>query len=147
MERAKMFDIVKVHYTGTLNDGTVFDSSEGRDPLQFVLGEDMLLAGFEQAVMGMVPGEAKNIKIASDQAYGPHNKDMVVDFKKSQFPPNIDPQVGYTIEIKDDAGEVIPAQIVNVTGDTVTLDANHPLAGQDLNFNIKLLEIVGQHQH
>lgn len=141
MQKAGLFDSVKVHYVGTLDDGTVFDSSLEREPLEFVVGEGMLLQAFEQGVLGMELGETKVIKIAAENAYGPYHKEYVADFNRSQFPPEVEPKIGYRIEIKDDNGDVIPAIITAINGDTVTLDANHPLAGRDITFKLQLISV------
>jgi len=141
MSQAKKGDRVKVNYTGTLEDGTEFDSSAGREPLEFTIGEGMLIPGFENAVEGMAEGDKKEVKIPADEAYGPHIKDLVADFERSQFPPDIDPQVGVQLQIEQDNGGTTIVRVVGVTDSTVTLDANHPLAGKDLTFNIELVDI------
>jgi peptidylprolyl isomerase len=142
MARAKNGDTVTVHYTGKLEDGTVFDSSVSRDPLQFTLGEGVLIPGFEQAVLGMSPGESKTAEVSADQAYGPHREEMVVDIDRQEFPPHFKPEVGQQLQIPQSDGRVTRLAVTAVSEQNVTLDANHPLAGRDLTFDIQLLEIV-----
>jgi peptidylprolyl isomerase len=141
MSEAKNGDIVKVHYTGTLEDGTVFDSSKERDPLQFTLGKGQLIKGFEEAVIGMSVGETKSVSIPSDEAYGSHREDLLLKFNKSDFPPDIEPKGGLVINLVSPDGRNLLATITEMSGDSVTLDANHPLAGKDLTFNIDLVEV------
>jgi peptidylprolyl isomerase len=141
MSEAKNGDTVKVHYTGTLEDGTVFDSSKERDPLQFTLGKGQLIKGFEEAVIGMSVGETKALRIPSDEAYGSHREDLLLKFNKSDFPPDIEPKEGIVINLVSPDGRNLLATITEISGDSITLDANHPLAGKDLTFNIDLVEI------
>lgn len=142
MSQAKKGDNVKVHYSGKLEDGTEFDTSAGSDPLEFTIGEGMLIPGFENAVEGMAPGESKTITIPAEEAYGPYIKELVADFDKSQFPPDINPEVGAQLQIEQENEGRTLVRVINVTGDKVTLDANHPLAGKDLIFHIELVEIA-----
>jgi peptidylprolyl isomerase len=142
MVQAKVGDTVKVHYTGKLDDGTIFDSSIDHDPLQFTLGEGSVIPGFEQAVIGMVPGDAKTQFIPLDQAYGPYMEEMSVTVDRQQMPTDIAPEVGQQLQIQQPTGQVIPVVITEISEATVTLDANHPLAGEDLTFEIQLVEIV-----
>jgi len=142
MAQAKNGDTVTVHYTGKLEDGTVFDSSVNRDPLQFTLGEDLLIPGFEQAVLGMSAGESKTAKVSADQAYGPHREEMVVEIDRQEFPPHFQPEVGQQLQIPQSDGRTTQLIVTDVSEQKVTLDANHPLAGRDLIFDIQLLEIV-----
>lgn len=142
MVQAKYGDTVKVHYTGKLEDGTVFDSSTGGDPLQFTIGDGNIIPGFEQAVMGMMPGDSKTEMIPTDQAYGPHMEEMVVVVERQQMPADLAPEVGQQLQIQQATGEVIPVIVTDISDSTVTLDANHPLAGEDLTFEIELVEIV-----
>jgi peptidylprolyl isomerase len=132
---------VKVHYTGKLNDGTVFDSSENREPLEFVLGEGNMIQGFDAAVEGMELGSQKSVVIPSVEAYGDKRDDMMVDIPIDQVPADIKPEVGMDLSIQNQEGQPMPVKVVNVDDKKITLDANHPLAGQDLNFDIKLVEI------
>ncbi len=142
MEQAKNGDQVKVHYTGKLNDGTVFDSSEGREPLEFTLGEGQVIPGFESAVVGMEKGENKTTNIPSEEAYGPHYQEMVLVVPRSQFPPDVNPQVGDQLQLRQPNGQSFNVNVTDITPDSVTLDANHPLAGKDLTFDIRLVEIT-----
>ena len=142
MTQAKQGDMVKVHYTGKLDDGTVFDSSVDRDPLEFVLGEGQLIAGFEQAVLGMAPGESKTEKIPADEAYGPHREEMVVEVERQQLPDNIPLDVGRQLQIQQAPNQIIPVVITAISESKVTLDANPPLAGKDLIFEIELVGIA-----
>jgi peptidylprolyl isomerase len=142
MGEAKSGDTVRVHYTGKLNDGTVFDSSFERDPLQFTLGEGQIIPGFEQAVIGMNPGETRTTTVPSEQAYGPRREEMVLVTDRDQLPDNFEPQAGQQLQILQADGRAVVVKVNEVTESKVTLDANHPLAGQDLTFEIKLLDIV-----
>ena len=141
MEQAKQGDNIKVHYEGTLDDGTVFDSSEGHDPLEFTIGEGRVIPGFEQMVVGMSEGESKTEKIPTDQAYGPYNAEHVIEVERNAVPPEIEIEVGQQLGMKNTDGRVIQVTVTEVTEGKVTLDANHPLAGQDLTFSIKLVAI------
>jgi peptidylprolyl isomerase len=141
MVEAKNGDTVTVHYTGRLKDGTVFDSSANRDPLEFTLGEGLLIPGFEQAVLGMSPGESKTAEVSADQAYGPHREEMVVEIDRQEFPPHFQPEVGQQLQIPQSEGQVARLIVTAVSEQKVTLDANHPLAGRDLTFDIQLVEI------
>jgi FKBP-type peptidyl-prolyl cis-trans isomerase 2 len=141
MAQAKPGDTVKIHYTGRLEDGTVFDSSANREPLEFTLDGGQVIPGFEQAVVGMTPGESKTEKIPMDQAYGPHRPEMVLEVSRQQMPPELQPEVGQQLQVQQPDGQTIPVFVTEVTESTVTLDANHPLAGEDLTFDIELVEI------
>lgn len=142
MTQAKKGDTVKVHYTGALDDGTVFDSSNGRDPLEFTVGEGAVIQGLEEAVEGMSPGEEKTVKVGADRAYGPHHEEMVVDVERKRIPSDIKPEVGLKLQISREDGKISPVTVTGVTEEKVTLDANHPLAGKDLTFEIKLLDVA-----
>jgi len=142
MAQAKSGDTVKVHYTGKLDDGTIFDSSQDRDPLEFKIGEGQIIPGFEQAVVGMNPGENKTATIPVDEAYGPRRDEMVMDVEKEQFPEHITPEVGQKLQMKRSDGQIIMVTITDISEAKVTLDANHPLAGKDLTFDIQLVEIA-----
>jgi peptidylprolyl isomerase len=133
---------VKVDYTGRLNDGTVFDSSEGREPLEFTLGEGQVIPGFDQGVMGMETGETKTITIPSEDAYGPHQEDLVAEIDKESFPPDMELSVGDMLRLQQPDGTSIAATVAEIKDGSVVLDANHPLAGQDLTFDVKLVEIA-----
>lgn len=141
MQQVQKGDTVQVHYHGTLSDGSTFDSSEGREPLQFVAGTSQVIKGFDDAVMGMTAGEKKKVNIPVHEAYGPKNDDMIMEHPRTDFPPEIDPQVGMELQMGDDAGNIFPVLIIDVKEDTVVLDANHPLAGEDLIFEIELVAI------
>tara|TARA_R110002096_G_scaffold86990_3_gene199790 strand:- start:17189 stop:17617 length:429 start_codon:yes stop_codon:yes gene_type:complete len=135
-------DTVKVHYTGQLEDGSVFDSSVQREPLEFTLGQGQLIPGFEKAVVGLKVGDSTTANIPSAEAYGDPNPQMIIEVEKSQLPADLEPEVGVQLQLNQPDGQVIPVQITNVEGDNVTIDANHPLAGKDLTFNIELVEIA-----
>jgi peptidylprolyl isomerase len=141
MAQAKDGDTVKIHYTGTLDDGTVFDSSEGREPLQFTLGSGQVIAGFEEAVRGMDSGEKKKVTIPADKAYGQRNEEMIIQAPRDQVPPDINPEVGQQLQMAGPDGQTIIVQVTEVTDDHITLDANPPLAGKDLTFDIELVGI------
>jgi len=142
MAKAKEGDTVKVHYTGKLEDGTVFDSSVDRDPLQFTIGEGRIIAGFEEAVVGMSPGESKTVEVPAEKAYGPHLEEMVQVVDRDQFPENLEPKVGDHLQIRVAGDQIVVVRVTDVSESSVTLDANHPLAGKDLTFDIELVEIV-----
>lgn len=141
MSTIKDGDTVSVHYTGTLASGEVFDSSVERDPLKFTLGKGQLIPGFEQAIMGLSVGEKATTNIPSLEAYGEHNPEMVIEVPVNQLPPELDAQVGMQLQLNQPDGQAIPVQITQIEGETVTIDANHPLAGKDLNFDIEVVEI------
>lgn len=144
MQQAKSGDTVKVHYHGRLTDGTTFDSSEGRDPLEFKVGSGSVIRGFDDGVAGMSVGDKKTVHIPADDAYGQKDAGMVVEFPKANFPPDLKPEVGMQLQMTNGSGQVIPVVIQEVGEDTVMLDANHPLAGQDLIFDIELVDISGR---
>ena len=138
MSQVKNGDTVKVHYTGTLADGTVFDSSLEREPLEFTLGEGQLIPGFEKTVLGMSAGESRTVTIPAEEAYGPYREEMVLEVPRTQLPADMQPQVGMQLQVGEEQGEGMLVQITQVTDTNITLDANHPLAGKDLTFNIQL---------
>lgn len=140
MARAKEGDTVRVHYTGKLDDGSVFDSSQGRDPLEFTLGGGQVIPGFEQAILGMQPGESKTVTIESDEAYGPRREELTLQVGRSQLPPEMEPEVGQRLQMQQGEQTVV-VMITGVDAESVTLDANHPLAGQDLTFELELVEV------
>ncbi len=142
MVQVKAGDTVRVHYSGFLDDGTVFDSSLEREPFEFTLGQGMVIPGFEDAVVGMDVGDTKTVNIPTDQAYGPYRDELLVAVERSQVPPNIEPDVGVELQIRTPEGTVTNVTITEMDENSITLDANHPLAGQDLIFEIKLVEIV-----
>ncbi|MDX1629602.1 MAG: peptidylprolyl isomerase [Fulvivirga sp.] len=141
MSEAKKGDKVKVHYTGKLKDGTVFDTSENREPLEFELGAGMMIAGFDSAVSGMKVGDKKTADIPVDQAYGEKRDEMVVEVPKKQLPEDLDPEVGQQLAMQQPNGQSIPVVVTKVEDETIEIDANHPLAGKDLVFDIELVEI------
>ncbi|MDZ7714987.1 MAG: peptidylprolyl isomerase [Balneolaceae bacterium] len=143
MPQVKDGDTVKVHYTGKLGDGTVFDTSREREePLEFTLGQGQLIPGFEKAVVGMDVGDSTSVDIPSDEAYGERRDDLEIEVPKAELPDNVDPQVGMQLQMQQQQnGQAIPVQITDVGEENVTLDANHPLAGKDLTFDIELVEI------
>ncbi|MBW4604932.1 MAG: peptidylprolyl isomerase [Calothrix sp. FI2-JRJ7] len=141
MGQAKVGDTVTVHYTGKLTDGTVFDSSSGGDPLEFTIGTGQLIPGFEDAVVGMNAGDSKTTHIPVDQAYGTYRDDMVIEVDREQMPPELEPEIGQQLQLQQPTGQVIPVVITEISDSTITLDANHPLAGEDLVFDIELVGI------
>jgi len=141
MAEAKSGDTVSIHYTGRLEDGTVFDTSENRDPLEFTLGEGNVIPGFENAVQGMEEGESKTAKIPSDDAYGQRRDDLVLSVSKEQLPSDLDPEVGQRLQMQAGDGQTFQVVISEVEEASVEVDANHPLAGEDLTFDIELVEI------
>ncbi len=142
MACAKNGDTVKIHYTGKLQDGTLFDTSKDREPLQFTIGKSRIIAGFEQAVIGMNTGESKTVTIPVDQAYGAHKPEMVVTVDKKELPAGLNPVLGQQLQVSQDENNSIVVSVTNITETHVTLDANHPLAGKDLVFDINLVEIL-----
>lgn len=141
MTTANSGDTVRIHYTGTLDDGSTFDSSEGRDPLEFELGAGRVIPGFDRAVTGMTVGEEKTVEIPAADAYGSHNPDGIQQFPKDKIPDNVPLDPGTRLQLQGPQGP-ITVTVTNVSEDYVTLDANHPLAGKDLTFTIELVEIV-----
>jgi peptidylprolyl isomerase len=141
MTTAKRGDTVKVHYTGKLDDGTVFDASRDRDSLEFKVGEGQVILGFESSVEGMSVGETKTVTIPCESAYGPRREEMVAEVSRVELPENIDLELGRQLQIPGEDGQLIILTIVGLTDETVTLDSNHPLAGKDLTFDIELVEI------
>lgn len=142
MSQAKAGDTVKVHYTGKLDDGTIFDSSKNRDPLEFKIGDGKIIPGFEKAVTGMAVDEEKTIKLMPEEAYGPHRAELIAKVPKKEIPENLVLQIGQQLKINQKDNPPIIATIVAVTDAEVTLDANHPLAGKDLTFELKLVKIA-----
>ena len=141
MAAAKKGDNVKIHYKGTLQDGTVFDSSEGREPLGFTLGGGQVIPGFDEAVMGMSEGESKNVTIPVDKAYGPRNDELVLPVPLSQVPADLKPEVGQQLQMGGPNGQPVMVKIVDITDEHIMLDANPPLAGEDLIFDLELVAI------
>ena len=142
MDQAKDKDKVKVHYTGKLEDGTVFDSSIEREPLEFTVGENQVIKGFDKGVVGMEIGDSKTLTIAPEDAYGLTREDMIVEVNKNQIPKDVDPSIGQKLKIQQPPnGEAVPVTIIGVAEDTVTIDANHPFDGKTLVFDVELVEI------
>lgn len=141
MSPANDGNTVKVHYTGKLEDGTVFDSSEGRDPLEVKLGDNAVIPGFEKGLVGMETGDKKTITIPSEDAYGPHRDDLIVEANQSDFPENITPEIGLQLQIQKSDGQKLLVTIVKIEDDKVALDANHPLAGKTLTFDVEMIEM------
>lgn len=142
MAQAKKGDKVLVHYTGTYDDGTVFDSSVERGPLEVTIGTGMVIPGFDRALLDMEPGQKKNVNIPVDEAYGPRAEELIAEIKREQIPADIPLEIGQQLQLSlADGGEAI-VLIVDLTDTTVTLDANHPMAGLDLNFELELVEIL-----
>jgi len=141
MTQAKNGDNVQVHYTGTLEDGTVFDTSRSRSPLQFTLGEGRLIPGLEEAVTGMNRGDAKKVTIPPDKAYGQQRDELIVNMDRTQLPADVQPVVGQRLEITQANDQNVLVTVTDVTDSSITLDANHPLAGKALVFELELMEI------
>jgi peptidylprolyl isomerase len=142
MDTVERGDTVKVHYTGRLVNGMVFDCTTGSSPLIFIIGEGELIPGFEEAVMGMKIGESKKVKVSADKAYGPYHKDLAMVLNHDQLPEDFEPEVGARLEMPHEMGCPIIYTVTEVSESTVTLDANHILAGKDLIFEIQLMEIL-----
>jgi peptidylprolyl isomerase len=142
MQKPQAGDTVRVHYTGTLEDGTQFDSSRGADPLEFAMGQGQLIAGFEMAVAGLAPGESVTVTLAPEEAYGESDAEMVQEVPRRMMPEGVELEPGMVLQGQSDEGQVDNFTIVSLTEETVTLDANHPLAGKTLTFDIELVEIV-----
>ncbi len=142
MVQAKTGDNVKIHYKGSLDDGTIFDSSEDSEPLEFTIGASQVIPGFEEAVIGMSAGEKKTFKIPADKAYGQRNEALVKSIDRANFAPGIELEIGLRMRLTMANDESIIVQITGLDDTSVTLDANHPLAGKDLTFDITLVEIA-----
>ncbi len=142
MSEAKTGDTVRIHYTGTLSDGSTFDSSQGRDPLEFQLGTGQVIPGFDKAVTGMTVGEAQKVEIPADDAYGPHDPANQQPFPRDKVPDGTPLDIGTRLQTSGPEGQPIMVTVAEVTDEHVVLDANHPLAGKDLTFEIELVEIV-----
>lgn len=142
MVPAKDGDTVRIHYTGKLQDGTVFDSSAGREPLSFTIGSGQVIPGFEEAVIGMAENETKNVTIPVDRAYGPRNEELLINVPRNQVPPDIHPEKGQRLQIQGPGNQPVLVVVTEVTDEYIVLDANPPLAGEDLIFDIELVEIA-----
>ncbi|HEX8315317.1 MAG TPA: peptidylprolyl isomerase [Flavisolibacter sp.] len=144
MQQAKDGDKVKVHYHGRLRTGETFDSSEGRDPLEFTVGAGQMIKGFDDGVKGMQVGDKKTVEIGAEEAYGQRETENLIEFPNDQFPPNMNPEVGMQLMLSNDQGQQFPVVVTEVKESSVVLDANHPLAGQDLIFDIEMMDIQSQ---
>jgi peptidylprolyl isomerase len=142
MTQAKQGNTVKIHYTGKLTNNTVFDSSRKRDPFEFIIGSGQVIAGFEEGALGMRVGETKTIKIPCAKAYGPKNQDLIAIVARGHLPKDLEPQIGQRLGIYNENGQKIPVVITEITEKDVTVDGNHPLAGEDLIFELELVEIL-----
>lgn len=142
MTAAKMGDVVRINYTGRLTDGTQFDSSVGKQPLEFRLGEGQVIKGLEAQVAGMAPGDTNTVTIPCDQAYGQHRPEAVQSLDRAKIPSGIDVQVGTQLQARTSDGGMMPITVVGIDDTSVKVDANHPLAGQDLVFDVELIDIV-----
>ena len=141
MKKAKNGDTVKVHYTGKLDDGTIFDSSEGKDPLQFTIGEGQLLQAFEQGIIGLAEGDKKDIQLTAQQGYGLKQDKLIGKLPLEALPEGLTPEVGMRLQMKTPEDQSIVLKVIEVSDNDITVDANHELAGEDLNFEIELVEI------
>ncbi len=142
MTQAKNGDKVKVRYVGKFTNGEIFDNSKEKNPLEFTLGDDNIMAAFQQAVIGMEPGQSKTTTIPSQEAYGARDKDKAVKVKRDDLPKGLNPEVGQQLKAQEEGGRTIPVLVTAIDEESVTLDINHPLAGKDLLFDIHLAEIV-----
>ena len=140
--KAKEGDVVKVHYTGKLKDKSIFDSSQDGDPLEITLGTGQVIPGFEKAVVGMDVGDSKTVEIAAKDAYGSYRDELVVEIDKERIPEDLSVKVGQQLVLRQAEGPPIRVTVTDMSEQSVTLDANHPLAGQDLTFEVQLMEIV-----
>lgn len=140
MQAAKTGDRVRVHYRGTLDDGSVFDDSEGREPLEFTIGSGQVIPGFDRAVTGMNVGDARTVTIPAGEAYGARRDELVLSVPRGNLPDDMDPVVGDRLQLSQE-GQSFVVTVTDVSADAITLDANHPLAGQDLTFELQLVDI------
>ncbi len=142
MSKAEQGSKVKIHYTGKLDNDQVFDSSEGKAPMEFTIGEKMIIPGLEEAVTGMGPSDTKTVTISPDKAYGDYREEMIFKVPRNNIPEDIDPKVGQNLQVQQQGGQPSLVTVKEVTDEDVTLDANHPLAGKDLIFDIELVEVA-----
>jgi len=142
MSEAKQGDTVKVHYTGVLRNGRIFDTTSEKEPIQFTIGQGDVIAGFEQAVIGMAPGDSKEQVIPADEAFGPRREEMVQQVSRADLPDHLELEVGKQLQVTDPGGQSAVLTITELSDSEVTLDANHPLAGEDLTFQIELVEVI-----
>ncbi len=141
--QVKTGDVVRVHYTGTLLDGSQFDSSVGRNPLEFTVGAGQMIAGFDAGVLGMAVGEKKTLQIDPDHGYGQSNPEAVIEFPRTNVPEGMELEIGMQLNLQNEYGQPVPVVIMEIREDVVVMDANHSLAGKDLIFEVELVEIVG----
>lgn len=141
MTEVKSGDTVRIHYVGTLSDGTTFDSSEGRDPLEFEVGSRQIISGLDSALPGMTVGDRKTVEVAAADAYGPRDPNARHSIPRAQIPANIPLETGIQLQMQTPQGQTINVTVADVSDETVVLDANHPLAGKDLIFEIELVSI------
>ncbi len=141
MSKVKEGDKVKVHYTGKLEDGTVFDTSENKPPFEFEVGGGQVIPGFEKGVVGMEVGDKKTIKVEPDEAYGPVRNELIAQVNRSDFPEHITPEVGQQLQLTQPDNSVVNVTVTELTDEKATLDANHPLAGKPLSFDVELVEV------
>ena len=142
MTQVKTGDTVRIHYTGTLTDGSTFDSSQGRDPLEFTVGSGQIIPGLDKAIPGMTVGDKKTVQVPAEDAYGETNPEARQDVPRAEIPDDIPLDLGTQLQVQAQGGQVLPVTVVAVTEEVVTLDANHPLAGKDLTFNIELVSVA-----
>jgi peptidylprolyl isomerase len=134
-------NLISVHYTGTFEDGEVFDSSQGRDPLSFQVGAGQMIQGFDQAVLGMKQGENKKITLAPEEAYGPRDEELLIDIPAEQFPDDMKLEKGMMLQLTNQAGQPVPATVAEINDESVKMDVNHPMAGKTLVFDIEIVEV------
>ncbi len=139
--QAKQGDKVKIHYTGKLDDGDVFASSKNKGPIEFTLGQGQVMPGIEESVEGMKPGESKTVTVPSDKAYGPRRQELMQEIPKKEMPGDIKPEVGQRLNVKWSDGKETAVSVIDVSETSVTIDANHPLAGKDIVFELELVGI------
>ena len=142
MRQAKSGDVVKVHYTGKTEGGNIFDSSRGGEPFQFTIGGGEIMSGIENSVIGMEVGDKKSIRLSSDEAFGPRREELVVEVKKEELPSDVTPEIGQRLQIRQEDGNPVVVTITNKNDVVVTLDANHPLAGRTVVYDLELIEIL-----
>lgn len=142
MTQVKAGDTVNVRYTARLEDGTVVDDNTGGAPLQFTVGEGEVIPGFEEAVVGMSPGESRTVEVPSEKAYGPYLENMTVEIARDQVPDDFEPTVGQQVQVRQADGRSAIVTVSRISDKSVILDANHPLAGKDLTFDIEVIEVV-----
>ncbi len=142
MAKAKQGDTVKVHYTGTLGDGSQFDSSRDREPLEFVIGQGMVIPGFDNAVDGLEIGESVSVAIPCVEAYGEYNDDLTGTIERDRLPQDLSPEVGMVLQLSAEDGQTLQVMVTEMDDESISVDGNHPLAGKDLNFDIELVEIA-----